>query len=245
MTDILDYMGRRPWLWLLFAVSTAVWIGGIVAVFRSSKFLRKWLWLLLCLLSFSFSWSVGPGTTLSIGLPLGAAYVLWFARYGPAPTDEERARRAAKTAPPASVSPHRLLVLRVAYGAFAAAIVSLAAWMVFGPIQKIFALAGAGSEFMLAFNLMAGLMTAAFVGLAAFLAWRPYWWGKLLCALGALSWIGHGAMSVFLMPMVLGPEFPAALHGAVVGGCGLIALAAGVAHQWADPRFGGTYLRAA
>ena len=247
MSDIWAFVAARPWIWLVLAIGLAIWIWAIRTIFTSDKFLRKWLWLLLTFVSFSISWPVGDGATFGIGLPLGAAYVLWFARWGRAPTDEERARRAAKTALPMSVSARKVLILRIAYGAFAIAILVQSVWAIAGPFGRMFELMGGAPPpgFMETFYVGAALMTSFFLGLCGFLAWRPYWWGKLLCALAAVSWIGHAAISGFVLPDVFGPDFPAAIHAAVVGGAGLVALATGLAHQWADPRFGGTYLRVA
>jgi hypothetical protein len=76
-----------------------------------------------------------------------------------------------------------------------------------------------------------------FATLFVFLAFRPYWWGKLLCVWAGLSWTGFGAGSLVLLHNNL-------VGGAALAGGGAVLLAA-LIHQIADPRFSGPYLRSA
>ncbi len=58
-------------LWLV--ACAAVWLGALWAVFNISKFRRKWLWAIATLPSYHW-------------IPIGAAYVLLFALFGPRPS---------------------------------------------------------------------------------------------------------------------------------------------------------------
>jgi hypothetical protein len=90
MQNLWTFVQNNPWILAVVGFGLAAWIGALVAIVRATKFRRKWLWALLTLLSFSWSWEVGPGETLSVGFPLGALYVLWFWRFGPSPPGTSR-----------------------------------------------------------------------------------------------------------------------------------------------------------
>ena len=96
MQEIWDYIRDNPWLWILFALCSAAWVASIVVIFRSPKFLRKWLWFLLSLFSFSYSWSVSDDMTIGVALPIGSLYIIWFWRFGRPPTADEIARREVR-----------------------------------------------------------------------------------------------------------------------------------------------------
>lgn len=223
--------------------SLAVWIAAIWTVVKSPKFLRKGLWILLTLLSFSFSWGIGSGATIGVGVPVGALYVLWFWRFGRPPTTEQVARHAerrangrAPTAPTAKV-----LVLRGAYWAAAAACLVMTGMFLFGGFEHIlisdmeFPSSELPPAFLQTVRYGDTLLLAAMGGLFAFLSFRPYWWGKLLLVWAGFAWTGFGAgLSAWK-----GIDTPLAL----VLAAGLTMLAAAIAHQAADPRFSGSYLR--
>jgi hypothetical protein len=82
-----------------------------------------------------------------------------------------------------------------------------------------------------------GALVVVLFALFMFLVARPYWWGKLVCALLALPWCMFGLMST-----LLGAERSTSMY---VLSAGVLMLVAGVVAQVADPRFGGTYLRRA
>lgn len=226
-------------------IGLGIWVWAIVTVVRSPKFLRKFLWILLTLLTFSFSWSEAGGRTLGVGLPVGALYVLGFARWGKSPTDAERAARALLSQVPAATR-QSVRTLHIAYGCLAAAFAATTAWTAFGPVSPMMIQAsGADAVFGHAFRLSMAVFGAVFLSLLVFLAVRPYPLAKLLCAFCALAWIGHGLISLLVMPMAFGPGFPTALHAGIVGGAGLVAAACGIVHHRLDRRLTGSYLRAA
>jgi hypothetical protein len=228
------------------AAGFAVWLAALWLVIRSPKFLRKWLWGLLCFASFSFSWSVGPGAMFSLGIPFGALYVLWFWRFGPIPTPEELAKAAERLAnrPGPVADSWRVTTLRVAYAI--AAIVSAALGTFFatgGGAKLMIAMMPSGegarmfdSSTMAAMSIGQGLMMAALVGVLVLLAIKPYWWGKLLCAWAGLAWSGFG----LIMTVFAGYDPRSTLI--LVAGVTMMVVA--VVHQFVDPRFSGSYLRA-
>lgn len=199
MQILLELLGRNPWIWTGWIIGLAIWIPAITLVIRSSKFRRKWLWALLCLFSFTYGWSPQPGMMVGVGLPIGAAYVLWFWRFGraPAPEDIEKdaARRAAQPAPIAS--PLKLGLLRASYMVAAAATL-LTGWLAvsgqLGDLMLGLIKSETGGvppdfqQFLYGLRFAQGGFTVALAGLFVFLSFRPYWWGKLLCLSAALSW---------------------------------------------------------
>ena len=242
MDEIWGIFAANPWLWPLLAVGLVVWVSAIVVIFRSKKFLRKWLWVLLAFFSFSFTWETEPGTSIGIGFPVGALYVLGFWLFGPWPTAEEIARReelrrvnGANVAAPG----WRLTAIRAGYAIAAFGALALAVLSGSGVIAGAI-LAGSNAGPMLPLGLSV-VMTACFVaigGLLVLLTFRPYWWGKLMCVWTGLSWIGFSVMSVIIMPGNLAVSLTALVAG-------FAQLLAALIHQIADPRFSGPYLRRA
>jgi hypothetical protein len=242
MMDILEFITARPWLVALLLLGLATWIGSIVAIFKSPKFSRKWLWVILTLLTFTYQWEVSPGWRFGVGLPLGSLYVLWFWKFGRSPTPEQL-ERAAAHARPRTAAASKLNLVRSGYVAVALAVVCLLVWMLIGEPAMVLAAFGPSDDIRLAMLWSLSCMMAAIIALFLFLAYRPYWWGKLICALAALSWIGHGAMAFALLPMLDVPDISPMAYAAVPIVSGIVALACGILHQRADPRFGGSYLR--
>ena len=133
----------------------------------------------------------------------------------------------------------RLLILRCAYLAAALACVVMG-WLM--AMQAVFPLVLGGARmaspdpiFRIFINIIwVGQLATILVLFAVmvFLMVRPWWWGKPLCALIALSWLGFVAMA-------------AGRYG--LNGTTRMILAAGVTmvctvvtHQVIDPRFSGT-----
>gem|GEM_PF-1902204 len=231
-----------PWLWTIALAGLAIWLAALVCIFRSRKFLRKWLWALLTLFSFSFSWSVGGGT-FGVGIPLGAIYVLWFWKFGRAPTPEQRAKaEQRRLAPPPTGSGRSILLLRIAYGLAIASLVLVGGLTASGKVMEaLLALVGEtpqdfmGWEMMVAMNVTAGVLALAMAYLFVFLLRRPYWWGKLICLWVGLGWFGFGLVGLLLSGGHL------TLLAVALGG--IVMLTAAILHQIADPRFSGSYLR--
>jgi hypothetical protein len=243
MSLLWTYLAGHPWVWLFIAVALAVWIAAVWVVVKSSKFLRKGLWILLTLASFSFSWSIAPATTVGVGIPVGALYVLWFWRFGRPPTAEQRTRQTERRAngrAPTAIS-SKVLVARGAYWAATVATLVMAGLIVFGGIQHIMVsdmgvpLSELPPEFMLMIRYVDTPLLAILGAVFVFLSFRPYWWGKLLLVWAGIAWTGFGA----------GLSAWKGLDGslALVLAAGVTMLAAATAHQVADPRFSGSYLR--
>ena len=117
-SDLIGFLNAHPILWGYMVLGFATWIASIVVVLTSRMFLRKGLWLLLTLLSFTFSWGIGPGETLSLGIPLGSLIILGRRLFGRGPTAEEREdwearRRLALAGSPAYA--WRVWLLRTSY----------------------------------------------------------------------------------------------------------------------------------
>lgn len=245
MSDLGAALAAKPWILALAAASIAIWVLAVWTIFRSEKFVRKWLWVLLTLVTFTVRWSLDGQLTVAVGIPLGALYVLGFARWGRWPTAEEIAARAIS--PHAPIASRRAVVtLHLAYAAFAAAFAAMMLWLQLGPVMS--AMLGAvgdtgsfGDTVRMAMAAFSALMLAFLI----FLAVRPYPWAKLVCAFAAVAWLGHGLMSLFIMPAVLGPAFPAVPHAAFTAGAGVVAAVCGVIHLRIDRRLAGPRLRAA
>ena len=77
---------------LTFVAATCAWLASLWVVFNHPKFRRKWLWTLATLPAFHLPWSPHPGVIATIWAPVGAAYVLLFAGFGPKPARLERPR---------------------------------------------------------------------------------------------------------------------------------------------------------
>lgn len=240
MNSLVQFLRENPWLLLWILCSAFIVVAGLVVLIRSPKFLRKWRWFFLSLLSISYQHSVAPGVLIVIGAPIGALIVLWHWRFGRSPTPEAVAAHA-KAVELRNISYTRsnaLLALRAAYSAAAVGAFALAAFMYsvgvdaflqlaepmppalerFLPIVKVFQLCGLG-------------VVGVILG---FLAFRPYWWGKILCAWAGFAWSGFGAVATFVFNT---PQL------GWVSAAGLLLLGTGIAHQLIDPRFGGSHLR--
>ena len=248
MEPLIDGLQRNPWIWMVGVASFTVSLAAVSLVVRSAKFRRKWLWGLLCLFTVTYGWTPRPGLMITVGLPLGAAYVLWFWRFGRPPSPEalerDAARRRARPAPTASGLAVNLA--RAAYGLAAASTLLLGWLAASGRIGDLMLnlLATQGGEPPLAFRsalqairFFEGGLMAALAGLFLFLAARPYWWGKVLCLWAAVSWGGFGLVGA----VFFGAGAQPTLVGVLVAAVGV--LTAAVVVQVVDPRFGGSYLR--
>jgi hypothetical protein len=247
MQQLIELLERNPWIWIVGIIGLGIWVTAITLVVRSPKFRRKWLWALLSLFSFTYGWSPQPGVMLNVGLPLGAAYILWFWRFGrsPLPEDIEKdiARRSARPAPIAA--PSKVGLLRASYMVAAAATL-LIGWLgVSGQLGELMlglmksADGGVPADFRQFFDgirFAQGGFMMALAGLFLFLSFRPYWWGKVLCLWAAVSWGGFG----LILSAFSGGVKPT-LDWVLVAAFGM--LAATVVLQVVDPRFGGSYLR--
>jgi hypothetical protein len=91
----------------------------------------------------------------------------------------------------------RKSVARVAYVAAAAAACAVGWLLVSGRLLAV--MGGLAGEDIPAEAMPAmvagGAFLVALVGVFGFLAWRPQWWGMLLCAWAGLSWVGFGLIS--------------------------------------------------
>lgn len=233
MQVIWDFLRANPWIWAVMAVGAAVWIASLVVVIRVPKFRRKWLWALLTLCNFSYSWSAGPGLMVSVGIPLGALYVLWFWRFGPSPTAAQLAEDAERRArPPPVAAGWRVGLLRLAYLIALAAVALMGAAHLGGGVTA----PESGDP---AFDSLIGYVQAAtfaaVAGLYILLVARPYPWGKIPCLLTAVAWGGFGLIAGQFEPRQWGDTW-------VLGAGGLM-LAAGLLVQCVDGRWVGTYLR--
>lgn len=239
----MELFGRYPWLGPAMLLSFAIWIAAVVVVVRTPKFRRKWLWLLLTLFTFQYGWSLEGGTSISVGVPLGSLYILWFWRFGPSPSvalleRDALRRQLTKTVTGTSA---QIVRLRVAYGLAGAASLGMVVLAASGAVvgfmnemtEDIFATLPTARYL----PLIQAAMLSALTGLFVLLFKRPYWWGKLLCAWAGLAWSGFGFASSLLLGAALVPL------AALV--CGLMLLVAAGLHQSADRRFSGSYLKAA
>jgi hypothetical protein len=241
MQDVIAYLASHPWVWIACLFSILVSIATIVVVERSPKFLRKGLWVFLCLVSYAHSARVGPDMGLTINVaPIGALYVLWFWRFGPAPTIEQVARvaeRRAKRQALRNARASRTTAVRSLYVCAAGVTLLMGVLAASGVLTQVLVDFGAPTS-------QAGLAKmfalAGFVpvfGAFMFLAFRPAWWGKLLCILAGLSWIGFSLAS----SMVTG--YNAVLLSVLAAGVAMFSIA--LAHQLLDQRFGGAGARGA
>ncbi len=247
MQQLIDFIQANPWVWVVLAVGLAVWAGSIWIVIKSAKFRRKWLWALLSCMSFSFTWSVGPSASFTLGLPLGALYILWFWRFGPSPSAEELARDAERRRNPEQRvgSDGKLRLLRAAYAIASVATLAVGWVAVSGRLGALMLsfFRSHSDELSLeasmfdAMRYPQGAMMLVFVGLFVFLFFRPYWWGKLICVWAGVSWLGFSS----IIGLMAG--FTDTVAYVLVASLAML-LAAGL-HQFADPRFSGSYLRAA
>jgi len=242
MQPLVELLSSHPWFLVATAAGLGIWIGALRVVFKSPKFVRKWLWVLLSLFTFSIAQRTGD-VSVSIGLPIGAVYVLWFWKFGRAPTPEQLERAAAakrsRDEGASTADGGRVLVLRGAYLAAALATGAMGWFAASGRFESMMvSIMGAPASMASVLHTMS-MMNVVLFGLASsvlvFLSFRPYWWGKLLCAWAGLSWSGFGLIS----SLIAAPNSGSTM----VGVAGVVLLATSIIHQVADPRFGGPYLR--
>jgi len=238
---------RNPWIWVIGFIGLAIWVAALTLLIRSSKFRRKWLWALLSVFSFSYAWSPQPGMMVSVGLPIGAVYILWFWRFGIPPSQEDLERDAAqrRARPAPVVAPAKVVLLRACY-IVATAATLLMGWLAVSGLLGDLMLSMMGSKggsippdfryFFNAIRVPQGALMVGLAGVCVFLSFRPYWWGKLICFFAAFSW-GMFGLALTIFPGAFGPTLGWVLASAV----GMFA--ATVVLQLVDPRFGGSYLR--
>lgn len=245
MQPLFDYLSANPWLYGAMAASLAIWLSALCVIFTSPKFLRKWLWALLTLVSFTYGWSAPDNMIVRLSVPLGALYVLGFWLVGRMPTEEEIIEHGPEPKDPANPWPTgdtgQIMALRAAYVIASLASLTLAVWAGLGyAIALMNDMAGplASPEFSAMWSAVRypqAVFGILFTGLFVFLIFRPYWWGKVLCLLAALSWLGFGLGSLLMWQSDWRAFIPAGAGAAMV-----VAL---LLHQVADPRFSGSYLR--
>lgn len=240
----------RPGILALVVMSFALWPVAVWAILRSDRFLRKGWWIVLSAVTFPVHVWTGE-LTVDIAIPIGAAYVLWFVRYGKAPTDEQRAQRAVKPAM-RHIGAGKLRVVRLAYGAMAVASLGLMVWAPLVSHREYLSLFDTGPNWVtvgavpmlmraLAYGWAPIVMTVA---LFAFLAVRPYWWGKLICGFLAFGGIVGGLSKPYFLRMV-SPDIDPVPLATVEIAWGLVALTCAITHHIVDPHSGGSYPRAA
>ena len=69
---------------ILIGATLGVWVLSLVAVIFNPKFRRKFWWGLCCFVSLGWKFETAEMVTL-VGLPIGAAFVLAVAIFGPRP----------------------------------------------------------------------------------------------------------------------------------------------------------------
>ena len=139
----------------------------------------------------------------------------------------------------------KLLILRVAYGAAALAAmgVGIAAMMILGRLTAV----PLFKPILPAFSVLMVGTIAGFVGVFLFIAWRPYWWAKLLAAMAAMSWLMNAGVTFLMQAMVPADDGAKAfIQGfadarPVVLVSGLVMLGVAITHQIVDPRLGGSW----
>lgn len=86
--------GAGLWIWPLLAAAIALWLLAFWVIWQSQKFRRKMQWLFLACVAFPFVHvQTSTNASITFGIPLGAIYVLWFWRVGPAPPGKPRNSR--------------------------------------------------------------------------------------------------------------------------------------------------------
>lgn len=136
---------------------------------------------------------------------------------------------------------NRTNLLRAAYLAAAAATCGVGWLLASGRLfDFVFSLdGGSPAEFTDLFVPMQLISTGPVVVLLAAFLWlarRPRWWGKLLCAWAGLSWTGFSPMARVVAGFE-GHAVPPEI-GVLPLVCGLTVLAVGVLHQVLEPGFG-------
>jgi len=130
----------------------------------------------------------------------------------------------------------RPMLMRAGY--FLAVLASLVvAWLsISGHVLEIMRFPTAGPAFFMlvirAAALGGGLFGLGFAGLLGYLAFRPKWWGKLVCAFAGVSWT---LFSVSATLMHRGSPSPFSLWP---GAAGAVLLTCAILHHLADPTFG-------
>ncbi|MDB5432226.1 MAG: hypothetical protein JWP35_3342 [Caulobacter sp.] len=138
------------------------------------------------------------------------------------------------------------MVLRVAYGAAAVAVAVIGV-VVMNMLKAIFAATPQAGALVVPFSIFMVIVILAMAGVFVFLAWRPYWWGKLLVAMAAVSWLMNGAVSFLIATMIDPASGDAGIIAAFVAtrpwviSCGLVMLAVVITLQITDPRFSGSW----
>jgi hypothetical protein len=137
----------------------------------------------------------------------------------------------------------RIAVQRVAYAVAALACLPVG-WLVgSGQVFGLIVPGGLPPQVRGMMMLPLGLGVAAVLALLAafvYLAWRPQWWGKLLCALPAFPWIFFSLVARTMIGILPGaarnPGVELLWMPAV---CGATLLACAIVLQIANPRFSG------
>jgi hypothetical protein len=134
---------------------------------------------------------------------------------------------------------NRTNVLRAAYLAAAAATCGVGWLLASGRLfEFMFSITGeapAGVELaVVPARIMGVAALTAFAGAFLWLARRPQWWGKLLCAWAGFSWT---MFSLAIHVVAMGQPVPTDI-AVIPLVCGLTVLAAGVLHQILEPGFG-------
>lgn len=226
---MLDVLTTHPWFLVALLAGFGIWAWSVWTVIRNPKFLRKLLWLLLTLGMLKLFTYAGDGWSISVGVPLGSLYILWFAKWGPKPTKARiEAARAKAEAAPADAAVKKL---RIAYGVLLAASVTAGAWAQLVGFPSLLQADGMSAEEVQLTQMVGGGTLAVVAALIGLLIWRPAWWGKILCGLIAISWAFNG--------LVGGIFFGALTYSAALVLAALIAGAVGVYHHRVDPRFWG------
>ncbi len=79
-------------------------------------------------------------------------------------------------------------------------------------------------------SVSSGVTVAALSAVFLYLAYRPRWWGKIVCVFPAFAWTGFSLMS-----RLLGPPSPLSW---VPAAAGVLLLAVAVVHHVVDPSLG-------
>jgi hypothetical protein len=137
----------------------------------------------------------------------------------------------------------RLPILRCAYlaAALACAVMGwlMAEQAVFPLVLGTARMASGDPMFRIVINIIWFCQLAFIAVLFAvmlFLLVRPWWWGKPLCALVAVSWLGFFAMAAGRYGLLSTIQ--------LILAAGVTMACTAVVHQVIDPRFAGTPLRA-
>ncbi len=116
-------------------------------------------------------------------------------------------------------------VIRIAYVLAVAAPLAMGWLVVSGQIWSLMRLKLPPSfqVFVTIITVMSGVLVAAMGAVFLYLAYRPRWWGKIICLFPAVSWLGFSVMSG-----AMGPPNPVRWVPAAAGA--LLLLVASVHH---------------